>query len=172
MLFNHHLGRPVGTATSVGLALETLCIMPVDILFIRLNYWDDWLKAKNGLSSSPAHIVFLSGRSDKCAQHLPRDVDFHLQPPYRLEELTAVFELLVNPYFVARPLDFFFLRVNCRYHLIYFSTLRTIESKDGFITINTTSDSFTVAGGLAQFQKRLPIRLNRAGRSLLIANPF
>jgi hypothetical protein len=162
------LCRPYGFAPGVTGAIEILRDHPVDILFIRIDYWDDWLKEKQQLVQFPAHTVFLSRRSDKCCKSLIHEIDFHLQPPYAQPEVNAVFQLLVNPCFTSRPTDFFFLRVCCRYHVIYFSSLRSIESKAGSLTIKTSGTEFTVTGTLAGFQRRLPMRLNRTSRSTLI----
>jgi hypothetical protein len=168
LLSDQQLCRPYGCATTVPGAIELLLNQPVDILFIRVDYWDDWLKERRQLPRTPAHTVFLSRRSDRCCKSLIREIDFHLQPPYEPRQLDTVFQLLINPFFIARPLDFFFLRVGCRYHVIYFSALRSIESKSGSLTIKTSSNEFTVTGTLAAIQRRLPMRLNRASRSILL----
>jgi DNA-binding LytR/AlgR family response regulator len=169
LLQNHHLARPVGTPSSVAQAADIFRQRPAPLLFIRITMWDDYLKEQPSLPTPPAIVVFLSGRMEKCTYDLGEEVDFHLQPPYKLSNLIEVFKRMDNPGFQRRSLDFFFLKSNCRYTAIYFCDLKSIVSQGGFLQVLTTRGEYMVIGGLAQFQRRLPFTLNRVGRSQLVA---
>jgi hypothetical protein len=160
----HRLARVVGTSTSIAGWLDH----SVDCLFIRITCWDDYLKIAGFLPRTPTTVIFLSGRGEKCTHYLPGEVDFHLQPPYGPGAVRAIFNRRKDPFFERRSLEFFFLKANCRYHVIYFSTLQDVRGKAGWITIRTDTEEYTVAGTLAEFQRRLPVPSNRVGRGLLL----
>ena len=160
----HRFAIVVGTSTSIAGWLDH----SVDCLFIRITLWDDYLKIMALLPRTPTTVIFLSGRLEKCTQHLPAEIDFHLQPPYRTPFVSSIFNRIKDPFFEHRPLEFFFLKANCRYHVIYFSTLREVRGKAGWITIQTEKNEYTISGSLAQFQRRLPLPFNRVGRGLIL----
>jgi hypothetical protein len=158
-------GRVLGLASSVA-GWEN---RPVDCLFIRISHWDDYLKARMlAPSPSPMTVIFLSGEHEKCTGHLSGLLDFHLQPPYRPSRLGAIFYRRAARNFEPRSLDFFFLKTQCRFEVIYFSSLLRVRGRLGWLTIQTRDREYHVAGTLAQFQRRLPVPSNRVNRHLLL----
>ena len=170
LLHTHHFAVRVWTAANVPLASDILHDEKIDLIFIRIKHWDECREILNDIPYSLQQVVFLSGRLEKCTYHLPLVVDFHLQPPYQATSVNMIFRKLQEPGFRPRPLDFFFLKVNCRFHVIYFTTLRAVSGKRGVITVQTATDEYTLAGTLSQFQKRLPNRFTRVNRNLLMAH--
>lgn len=144
---------------------------PVDCLFIRITAWDDylWWRATSRRQGATA-IVFLSGRYEKCTQHLPEQIDFHLKPPYRASRIAGVLRRIADPDFPRRSLDLFFLKADCRFEPIWFQDLLYVRgSGGGTIDIRTSDREYAVSGTLGAFQRRLPIPWQRANRSLLVA---
>jgi len=101
---------------------------------------------------------------------VPGEVDFHLQPPYQPGRLAAIFKRRADPAFQPRSLDFFFLKVLCRFHAIYFSSLLEVHGNRGWLRIKTDDQEYMVAGTLAEFERRLTIPCHRVGRHLLLTH--
>jgi hypothetical protein len=160
-------GRVLGMSTTVA-GWEN---RPVDCLFIRISCWDDYLKATGcGHISGAMTVIFLSGEHEKCTGHLADILDFHLQPPYRASRIGTIFNRRAARNFEPRSLDFMFLKVECRFELIYFSNLLRVRGRDGWLTVQTRGQDYHVAGTLAQFQRRLPVPSNRINRHLLVVH--
>jgi len=142
---------------------------PVDCLFIRITHWDDYLQARalHHPANAPT-IIFLSGRHEKCTGHLPEVLDFHLQPPYRASRLGAIFTRRAARDFHPRSLDFFFLKAQCRFEVIGFSTLVRVRGRGGSLTIQTDDREYTISGTLTAFQNRLPGRFHQVRRGILV----
>jgi DNA-binding LytR/AlgR family response regulator len=160
----------LGLFVNVPMAFEPYLVGGVDLLFIRITAWDDYQKVAPLLPKPPRHVVFLSGRMEKCTQFLAVEVDFHLQPPYTGKALATCLGRMTHPFFTPRPLDFFFLRVNCRYRVVPYWSLQTVECKGNYLEVRTDRDKYLVAGSLAQFQRRMPVTFSRVGRGLLVAS--
>jgi len=144
---------------------------PVDCLFIRITALDDylWWRSTSRRQGAGA-IIFLSGRYEKCTQHLPEGIDFHLKPPYRATRLAGVLRRITDPDFPRRSLDLFFLKADYRFEVIYFSRLLYVRGHSGgYLDIRTSDREYTVSGTLRSFERRLPICWQRANRSLLVA---
>ena len=171
LIQTERLARVRATASTVAGAVECLALTGgsrVDCLFIRIGQWDDFLEHRASFPREPLTVVFLSGGGERCTRHLAGEVDFHLQPPYSASRLTAIFKCCAKPGFEPRPLDFFFLKVLCRYHAILFSRLRQVRAHGGLITIQTVDDEYTVPGSLTQFQHRLRVPSERVSRGILV----
>jgi hypothetical protein len=167
----HRLLRAQGYGHVLGLSSSVAGWeqRPVDCLFIRISQWDDYLKIGMAAASpSPMTVIFLSGEHEKCTGHLADVLDFHLQPPYRASRLGAIFHRRAVRNFEPRSLDFFFLKIECRFEVIYFSRLLRVRGRLGWLTIQTRDREYHVSGTLAQFQRRLPVPSNRVNRHLLL----
>jgi DNA-binding LytR/AlgR family response regulator len=171
LLETEGLARVVATASSVAAATEGLYLRggpPIDCLFIRIGEWDSFLQRRAAFPEEPLTIVFLSGREEKCTRHLPGEVDFHLQPPFRASRLAAIFRRRSSAGFRPRPLDFFFLKVLCRYHAIRFDDILEVRARGGLLTVLLKAGEYTVTGSLTQFQHRLPVPSERVCRGVLL----
>jgi DNA-binding LytR/AlgR family response regulator len=162
----------LGVSVSVPAAIETFPVGGVDCLFIRITLWDDYQKIVGFLQNPPRLVVFLSGRTEKCTEFLPREVDFHLQPPYSRATLAACLDRMLSPFFKPRALQFFFLRVNCRFHAVPYGSLQSVVSKGNYLTVRTDRDEYQIVGSLANFQRRLPIGFARVGRGIMVPLPL
>lgn len=171
LLKDYRLALPVATTPSVPLAAGLLRELSVDILFIRISFWEDYLTELPSLKQPPRWVIFLSARSEKCSFHLSTDLDFHLRPPYTFPALRAIFGKLASPLFEPRSLAFFFLKVNWRFRVIYFSALKRVYCQGHTLTIETDTDDYSVSGSLTGFQRHCPVLFNRVSRDLLIAIP-
>ena len=102
-LQQYQRARVVGTAASVPGAVDFLGAkaLPVDLLFIRITSWNDYLKVAPLCPRTPATVIFLSRQLEKCAHHLPGEVDFHLKPPYLRRQLS--FTTAFRNYFGYTP---------------------------------------------------------------------
>lgn len=173
LLDGEGLARVVATASSVAAAMGGLYLRgepSIDCLFIRIQEWDEFLRHRAAFPDGPLTIVFLSGREEKCTRHLAGEVDFHLQPPFKTSRLTAIFKRVLSPDFHPRPLDFFFLKVLCRYHAIRFDDILEVRAKAGLLTIRLTNEEFIVSGSLNQFQQRLRVPSERVHRGILLVH--
>jgi len=168
------LARVRMTASSVAAAVTGSGLLDAwsfDWLFIRIDQWDDWLElcaSHPGLPAGAQTVVFLSGQDEKCTRHLAGEVDFHLQPPFKLSRLTAIFKRRTNPDFRPRPLDFFFLKVLCRYHAVRFADILEVRARGNLLTVRLTSEEYTVTGSLTKFQQRLRVPSERVRRGVLV----
>jgi DNA-binding LytR/AlgR family response regulator len=165
------LARVRAMASTVAGAVECLALTGegrIDCLFIRIAQWDDFLEHRVSFPREPLTVVFLSGESQRCTRHLAAEVDFHLQPPYSISRLTAIFNRRMKPDFQPRTLHFFFLKVLCRYHAIPFSQLREVRAHGRLITIQTVDAEYTVPGSLTQFQHRLRVPSELVRRGVLV----
>jgi DNA-binding LytR/AlgR family response regulator len=144
----------------------------IGILFIRIIHWDKYRRIIPLLNHPPEVIVFLSGRMEKCTYELSEEVDFHLQPPFRRTSLIRVFARLLEPGFRPRSLDFFFLKCNHRFRVVYFDSLRAVSSKGGYLTVRTDKQEYFVAGSLRRLEERLPPLFCRINRNLIIAEQY
>jgi DNA-binding LytR/AlgR family response regulator len=170
LLQTEGLARVWATASTVAGAVECLDVIgagAVDCLFIRIAQWDDFLEHRAHFPRALT-VVFVSGVGERCTRHLAEEVDFHLQPPYRAGRLAAIFSRRASPSFEPRSLDFFFLKVLCRYRAIPFSKLRQVRAHGRLITIQTVDDEYTVPGNLTQFQHRLRVPSERVSRGVLV----
>jgi len=173
LLHEGGLARVVATASSVAVATGGLFLRgepTIDCLFIRIHEWDAFLQHRGAFPEGPLTIVFLSGRGEKCTRHIASEVDFHLQPPFKTGRLTAIFKRVLSPDFHPRPLDFFFLKVLCRYHAIRFDDILEVRAKAGLLTIRLTNEEFFVSGSLNQFQQRLRVPSERVHRGILLVH--
>jgi DNA-binding LytR/AlgR family response regulator len=158
----------LGVSVNVPAAIESFPVGGVDCLFIRITLWDDYQKTVGFLPSPPRLVVFLSGRTEKCAHFLQGEVDFHLQPPYGRAALAACLERMASPFFTPRSLQFFFLRVNCRYHAVPYGSLQNVMSKGNYLKVRTDQAEYLIVGSLASFQQRMPITFLRVARGVLV----
>jgi DNA-binding LytR/AlgR family response regulator len=160
----------VSIAVNIPQAMDLLLRSKTDLLFIRVIAWDEFRKVAPLLPSVPVWVVFLSGRREHCTANLSLEVDFHLKPPYLEGRVRRIIQRLSVPGFQARDLEFFFLRVNCRFHAIPYSNLQWIQRKGINVVVKTRDHEYEVAGSLEKMQERLPIRLERVAWGLLVAN--
>lgn len=168
LLIHHaHAGR-VFSAGSVASARPILGGERIDVLFIRVKAWDEYRKILPQLATPPSIVVFLSGPKEKSTLRLEKEVDFHLQSPYRPLAITRMFNRLNDPSFVPKSLDFFFLKANRQYYAVAFSALRAVSSKGRVLTVRTDKEEYQVAGSLSGLQDRLPPLFCRVGPSLLV----
>jgi DNA-binding LytR/AlgR family response regulator len=171
LLESEGITRVVATASSVATATEGLYLRgrpSIDCLFIRIQEWDAFFKHRTAFPDGPLTIVFLSGRGEKCTRHLASEVDFHLQPPFRASRLAAIFRRRSSAGFQPRPLDFFFLKVLCRYRAIRFDDILEVRARSGLLTLLLKDGEYTVTGSLTQFQHRLPVPSERVRRGVLL----
>ena len=167
------LARVVATASSVATAVGGLLLREeptIDCLFIRIDQWDEFLHHRAAFPDGPLTVVFLSGKDEKCTRHLPGEVDFHLQPPYRASRLAAIIKRLSTAGFEPGPLDFFFLKVLCRYHAIRFDDILEVRASGGLLTVRLTGREYTLSGSLTQFQNRLPVPSERVAHGILLVH--
>jgi DNA-binding LytR/AlgR family response regulator len=160
----------VSIAENIPQAMDHLLRSKTDLLFIRIIAWDEYRKVAPLLPSGPERVVFLSGRREHCTANLSLEVDFHLKPPYLEGRLRRIFERHLNPGFQPRDLEFFFLRVNCHFHAIPYSSLQWIKRNRSNVIVKTHDREYEVAGSLEKMQERLPIRLERVASGLLVAS--
>ena len=173
LLHEGGLARVVATASSVSAATGGLFLRgqpAIDCLFIRIREWDAFLQHRAAFPDGPLPVVFLSGREEKCTRHLSAEVDFHLQAPFRLSRLAAIFRQLRCPDFLPRPLDFFFLKVLCRYHAIRFDDILEVRARNGLLTVLLKDAEYTVTGSLTQFQQRLRVPSERVRGGILLVH--
>jgi DNA-binding LytR/AlgR family response regulator len=171
LLDTEGLARAVATASSVAAATEGLYLRgrpSIDCLFIRIQEWDWFLQHRAAFPDGLLTVVFLTGREEKCTRHLAGEVDFHLQPPFRANRLAAIFRRRSSASFEPTPLDFFFLKVLCRYHRVRFADLLEVRTNGRLITIQTVDHEYTVPGSITQFQHRLPVPSERVRRGVLL----
>jgi DNA-binding LytR/AlgR family response regulator len=160
-----------GQVLGISAAVADWPGVAVDCLFIRISAWDDYLWWRHAEHRHAAEtIVFLSGRFEKCTQHLVEDIDFYLRPPYRASRLAGIMRRRTDPDFHRRPLDFFFLKADYRFEVIYFTQLLYVRGNGGgTIQVRTSNHEYTLSGTLAAFERRLPVPWQRVNRSLLVA---
>jgi DNA-binding LytR/AlgR family response regulator len=159
----------IAIAENIPQAMDSLLRTKTDLLFIRINAWDEYRKVAPFLPRGPERVVFLSGRREHCTANLSMEVDFHLRPPYLEGRVRRIFERISVPDFQPRGLEFFFLRVNCHFHAIPYSSVRWIKRKGSHVIVQTEDRQFEVAGTLEKMQERLPIRLERVTWGMLVA---
>jgi DNA-binding LytR/AlgR family response regulator len=160
----------VSIAGNIPRAMDILLRIATDLLFIRVIAWEEYCKVAPLLPAAPERVVFLSGRREYCTSNLSLEVDFHLKPPYLEGRVRRIFERLSTPGFQPRDLEFFFLRVDCHFHAIPFSSVEWIRRNGTNVIVKTHDRQFEVAGSLEKMQERLPIRLERVAWGLLVAN--
>jgi DNA-binding LytR/AlgR family response regulator len=160
------------TATSVLAAEHVLHCQQLDGLFIRISVWDNYQRLVPTLARRPSRVVFLSQRRENCTEHLAGMLDAHLKPPYSAARLARIWDRLSSPTFQPRPLDFFFLKTECRYSIIRYGDLRQVRWRNGRLQIYTRLGDYEVAGSLLAFQARLPTALTRASRNWLVNETY
>jgi len=160
----------VSIAENIPQAIDLLLRSKTELLFIRVIAWDEFRKVAPLLPSVPERVVFLSGRREHCTANLSLEVDFHLRPPYLEGRVRRIFERLATPGFKPRDLEFFFIRVNCHFHAIPYSSIEWIRRNGSKVIIKTHERQFEVSGSLEQMQERLPIRLDRVAWGLLVTS--
>jgi DNA-binding LytR/AlgR family response regulator len=144
----------------------------VDWLFIRISVWDDYQFLTPNLPQLPRRVVFLSGRNEKCTAHLALAVDGHLQPPYRPGQLAKAWNKLSDPHFVARPLDFFFVKSRARFEPVRYCDIRQVSLQNGRLQVETRYGEYQISGSLLAFQDRVPVPLILARRGWLVNEAF
>ena len=157
---------------SVREAASMLREEAVEWLFIRITAWDDYQLLAHSLSHLPRRIVFLSGRNEKCTQHLALAVDGHLQPPYRAGHLAKIWNRMTDPYFTAMPLDIVFIKCKARYRPVRYCDIREVSRESGQLRIETRDADYLVAGSLQAFQERLPVPLAHTSRGCLVNEAY
>jgi DNA-binding LytR/AlgR family response regulator len=167
LLLNWPMAKQIIVYQSVAGAKDTLATGRVDWLFIRINQWDDYQQLAAEHKQTSRHIVFLSGRSEKCTGHLQFSLDAHLQPPYKASRLVKVWNRLTAPAFERRPLDIFFVKSRARYFPIRYGDLQEVERSAWTLKIKTRQAEYRITGTLTAFQARLPIPLNRSRGGVL-----
>jgi DNA-binding LytR/AlgR family response regulator len=124
------------------------------------------------LPNLPRHVVFLSGRNEKCTGHLASAVDGHLQPPYRAGHLAKIWNRMTDPNFAALPLDIFFIKCKARYQPVRYCDIREVSRESGQLRIETRDAEYLVAGSLQAFQERLPVPLAHTSRGCLVNEAY
>ncbi len=160
----------VSIAENIPQAMDRLLGTKTDLLFIRVIAWDEYRKVAPLLLSGPERVVFLSGRREHCTANLSLEVDFHLRPPYLEGRVRRILQRLLTPGFQPRDLEFFFLRVNCHFHAIPYSSIEWIRRNGSNVILKTHDGQYEVTGSLEKMQERLPIRLERVARGMLVAS--
>jgi DNA-binding LytR/AlgR family response regulator len=161
-------GREVVGAPTVAAALVGLEGRRVETLFIRISAWDEYRLAV----PVDMPVVFLSGRGEKCTQHLPIALEYHLQPPYsagRVGKCLARLELAAAPGEAVRMADLLFVRAGWRWQPVRISELRSVRKAGVFIELETRTGSYLVRGSMAEWAGRLPSTVMRVGRGLMVA---
>ena len=144
----------------------------VEWLFIRITAWDDYQLLAHSLSHLPRRVVFLSGRLEKCTQHLELAVDGHLQPPYRAGHLAKIWNRMTDARFIAGPLDIVFIKCRARYQPVRYCDIREVSRESGQVRIETRDAEYLVTGSLQAFQERLPVRLAHTSRGCLVNEAY
>ncbi|HXD76886.1 MAG TPA: hypothetical protein VN616_03710 [Puia sp.] len=155
-------------ASDVRRAEPMLRTVVFDWMFIRIIVWDDYQRLRPLLPMSPRRVVFLSGRMEKCTAHLPLAVDSHLRPPFRPGHLLRIWNKWMEPHFVPRPLDIFFVKSRARFEPVRYGDLRQVDVENGKLRLLTRYADFEVNGSLQGFQNRLPISLAMVRRGCLV----
>jgi DNA-binding LytR/AlgR family response regulator len=160
-------------AFDVSAAVDILRTEHITVLFIRIDQWD----AFQCLRISVPQVIFLSGRAEKCTQHLRHLRDFHLQAPYRPSHLLKAWSRLADarfhpPILQPQPLTFFFLKVSARYMQIYYRDLHWIRGDRGKLRIQTRDGDYHVSGSLSAFTARIPIPLTTGRRGWLVNETY
>jgi hypothetical protein len=159
-------------ASDVRTAEGILRSQRVEWLFIRIIAWDDYQRLRPTLVGMGARVIFLSGRNEKCTAHLPLAVDGHLQPPYRNGHLVRIWNRWMDPRFVERPLDIFFVKSRARFEPVRYGDLQQVEVEYGKLRLQTRHAEYSVSGSLQAFQERLPVSLTMIRRGCLINEGF
>src|SRR5262249_10326100 len=120
----------------------------------------------------PQRVVFLSGRTEKCAEYLPTVLDAHLQPPYRASHLARIWNRLTAPGFQARPLDIFFLKTQARYRPIRYGDLCQVHRLGSRLLVQTRCGDFMTTGSLTALRIRLPMPLAPVRRGWLVNEAY
>ncbi|HLI94133.1 MAG TPA: hypothetical protein VKU83_11000 [Puia sp.] len=168
LLKNRPQPPAVFVAPGVGTAEPVLRTESIDWMFIRIIAWDDFQRLRPLLLSAPRRVVFLSGRNEKCTAHLPLVLDSHLQPPYRSSHLVRAWNKWMDPLFIPRPLDIFFIKSRARFEAVRYGDLRQVEVEDGKLRLSTRHADYQVTGSLQAFRDRLPISLALVRRGCLV----
>ena len=153
-------------------ARHLLASETIDWLFIRISEWDNYQLVAASMKFPAPRVIFLSGRSEKCTDHLGFILDAHLQAPYRPSHLIKCWNKLSALDFTPRPLDFFFLKTKARYIPIRYRDLKQVRRVYHELHIQTRQAEYRIAAGLAAFQARLPIPLVRVRRGLLVNEAY
>jgi DNA-binding LytR/AlgR family response regulator len=159
----------ISIAENVPQAMAILQKPGTEVLFIRVIAWDDYRKVAPLLAAPPERVVFLSGRREHCTASLSLEVDFHLKPPYTEGRLWRILERITKPGFRHRELEFFFLRVDCRFYAVPYSSVQWIKRNGAKLIVKTDDGTYEVTGSLEKMQERLPMRLERVAWGLLAA---
>src|SRR6185437_7582162 len=101
-------------ASDVRRAEPMLRTVVFDWMFIRIIVWDDYQRLRPLLPMSPRRVVFLSGRMEKCTAHLLR-----------------IWNKWMEPHFVPRPLDIFFVKSRARFEPVRYGDLRQVDVENG-----------------------------------------
>jgi DNA-binding LytR/AlgR family response regulator len=160
----------VSIAENIPQAMDSLLKIKTDLLFIRIVAWDEYRIVAPLLPVAPGRVIFLSGRRENCTANLSLEVDFHLKPPYLEGRVRRIFERLATPGFQPRNLECFFLRVDCHFHAIPYSSVEWIKRKGTGVIVKTHDREYEVAGSLEKMQARLPIQLERVSWGMLVAS--
>jgi DNA-binding LytR/AlgR family response regulator len=158
-----------------GAVRDAACMLrggAVEWLFIRITAWDDYQLLAYTLPNLPRHVVFLSGRNEKCTGHLATTVDGHLQPPYRAGHLAKIWNRMTEPHFTPLPLDIFFIKCKARYQPVRYCDIREVSRESGQLRIETRDAEYLVAGSLQAFQERLPVPLAHTSRGCLVNEAY
>jgi DNA-binding LytR/AlgR family response regulator len=165
-----HQAGHIWIAENIPQAMDILLKIRTDVLFIRIIAWDEYRIVAPLLPAGPGQVVFLSGRRENCTANLSLEVDFHLRPPYLEGRVRRIFERLLTPGFQSRNLEFFFLRVDCHYYAVPYSSVEWIKRNGTNVIVKTHDRQYEVAGSLEKMQARLPIRLERVSWEMLVAS--
>jgi|HubBroStandDraft_1064217.scaffolds.fasta_scaffold54405_2 DNA-binding LytR/AlgR family response regulator len=160
----------ISIAENIPQAMDILLKIKTDLLFIRIVTWDEYRIVAPLLPERPGQVVFLSGRREHCTSNLSIEVDFHLKPPYLEGRVRRVFDRLLTPGFQSRNLEFFFLRVDCHFYAVPFSSVEWIKRNGTNLIVKTHDRQYEVAGSLEKMQARLPIQLERVSWGMLVAS--
>jgi DNA-binding LytR/AlgR family response regulator len=161
--------KKIFSANGVVSARRILDEQHIDLLFIRVKAWDEYRKIIPLLGAPPRIVIFLSGRKERSALRLEKEVDFYLSAPYRISAVNKLFVRLKDASFVPRSLNFFFIKADRQYYAVAFSALRAVSSKGRMLTLQTDKAEYQIAGSLSGLQERLPPLFCRVGPSLLVA---
>jgi DNA-binding LytR/AlgR family response regulator len=172
LLMNRPEPPKLWVAGNLAQAEPILRTQAVEWLFIRIVVWDDYQRLRPLLVRAPARVVFLSGRNEKCTAHLPLALDAHLQPPYRSGRLVRIWKRWMDPVFVPRPLDIFFIKSKARFEPVRYGDVWQVEVEGGALYVQTRHQDYRVSGSLQAFQDRLPVTMTMVRRGCIVNEGF
>jgi hypothetical protein len=71
------------------------------------------------------------------AENVPQAMDILLKPPYLEGRVRRIFERLSTPGFQSRNLEFFFLRVDCHFYAVPYSSVEWIKRNGTNLIVKT-----------------------------------